>query len=46
MPGKWSSLDVVIACLLIFVGGLGLILLLIMSFARPEGTLSIAFERR
>ena len=44
--GKWSSLDIAIAFLLIFVGGLGLILLLVMSFARPEGTLTVDFERR
>jgi len=44
--GKWSAMDVALAFLLIFVGGLGLILLLVMSFTRPEGTLTIAFERR
>ncbi len=44
--GRWSSLDVVLACVLILVGGLGLILLLVMSFTRPDGTLTIAFERR
>ena len=44
--GKWSPMDVGLAFLLVFVGGLGLILLLAMSFVRPEGTLTIAFERR
>jgi Uncharacterised protein family UPF0547 len=45
-PGQWAAGAFIIAVLLIFLFGLGLLILGYMLIVKPAGTLTVTFERR
>jgi hypothetical protein len=45
-PGQWAARAFIIAVLLIFLFGLGLLILGYMLIVKPDGTLTATFERR
>jgi hypothetical protein len=45
-PGQWATGAFIIAVLLIFLFGLGLLILGYMLIVKPDGTLTVTFERR
>lgn len=45
-PGQWSTGAFVIAVLLLFVFGLGILILAYMLIVKPAGTLTVTYEYR
>jgi hypothetical protein len=46
LPGEWTREAYVVAVLLILLFGVGLLVLAYLSIAEPDGTLTVAYERR
>ena len=44
--GQWSTGAFIVAVLLIFLFGLGILILAYMLIVKPDGTLTVTFERR
>src|SRR4029078_12485998 len=45
-PGQWSGRAFAIAILLMFLFGLGILILAYMLIVKPDGILTVAYERR
>jgi hypothetical protein len=45
-PGEWTREAYVVAVLLILLFGVGILVLAYLSMAEPDGTLTVAYERR
>jgi len=45
-PGEWAREAYVVAALLIFLFGIGILILAYLLIVEPDGTLTIAYERR
>ncbi len=45
-PGEWTREAYIVAVLLILLFGVGILILAYLSIAEPDGTLTVAYERR
>lgn len=46
VPGEWSKEAYAVAALLVFLFGVGLFVLAYLVIVEPDGTLTVAYERR